>query len=790
MNRRSRARIGTFVLAVLALTLLGVGSSPVAVGATGNAGHTETGKGRFSDLKVTVSQTEHLRNQVVAVTWSGFEQTTELTGSFSTNYLQIMQCWGGADEPERETCQFGGLINDTRGGFASASRQVSYGSGLVDPEETYKQPPGSFEAVRVPFDPVNGEPTDEVKNGYFDQYSTNEVPFVRSSAEGTGTEYVEIQTAREAPGLGCGAATADGPRPCWLVVVPRDDVEVSGQHAQNTDERRLISSPLSASNWKSRIAFRLSFDPIAVSCPIGAAEQRLLGHEEISEAIVSWQPALCGATGSIFGFSQLGDTLARNQVLGDKPWLSMVADPVEPERITDGRMLTYAPVGISGIGIAFNIDRVPALDAPGEVQQKRGTKVGDLKLNARLVAKLLTQSYNLAALSRPDAIAGNPLTLSDDPEFLALNPEFKDLAFMTIRQITNPLGLSDANRALWSWVAANQDARDFVAGKPDQWGMRVNPAYQGMTLDREDFPRADSGCRAGPEPGNPLCPLDALAYAADFHEAGRGAARGDTLERANWESAPPGWKKNVPQLSGERQVLALVDTATAARYQLPMAALVNAAGQYVSPTEESMTAALGGLKKTGVTGVEVTDPAYQNASAYPLTSISYAVTAPRLLEVAEAKAYAGFLRFVTTDGQVRGIGPGQLPEGYVPLTAAMRKLAAEAADLIEMRGGPLVAPDPTASDDASAGDGAGAGTGAGTGAPIGPVAAPVPGSVVPVGAPAAGAVVPLSSRTPSAPAGGARFLLVAALVLGVGVALGRPTAPLVRHLLKRGAGAP
>ena len=67
---------------------------------------------------------------------------------------------------------------------------------------------------------------------------------------------------------------------------------------------------------------------------------------------------------------------------------------------------------------------------------------------------------------------------------------------------------------------------------------------------------------------------------------------------------------------------------------------------------------------------------------------------------------------------------------------------------------------------------------------------PEPGTVVPVGAPAPGAVVPLSSRTPSAPAGGARFLLVAALVLGVGVAVGRPAAPLVRHLLKRGASAP
>lgn len=802
MSRRGtsvRVTVGALVLGALALPLLALGTPTTAVAASTASGAsgavTESGTGRFADLKVTLSQSTHLRNQVVRLDWKGGRQTTELTGNFNTDYLQVMQCWGGTDGPRRETCQFGGLINDTRGGSYSSSRQVSYGANLVDPQETYRQAPGVFEAVRVPFEAVNGTTTDAVKNEFYDQYSTNEIPYARTAGDGTGTDYFEVQTGREAPGLGCGQQTSSGPRSCWLVVVPRDDVEVNGKEVQQTEDRRLVTSPLSASNWQNRIAFKLSFDPLAVSCPLGE-EQRLLGNEDIVEAVTRWQPALCNATGSIFGYSQLSDSLARNRVAReDDPWMSIVNDPIPTDALTDGRKLAYAPVGINGIGIAVNIDRQPSSDAPDAVQQQRGSKVLHLNLNQRLVAKLLTQSYNLAALSRPDAMAGNPLTLTEDPEFWDLNPEFKvgsdgarDLAFLKIRQITNPLGLSDANRAVWAWIASDRDARRFLAGKPDKWGMVVNPNYQGMSLDRDDFPRADLGCRPGPDPDSPSCPLDALAYAADFHDAGRAAARGDTLERGTWDPSPPKqWKKNPLQLSGERQVLALVDTATAARYQLPMASLQNGSGEFVAPTTASLQAGLKGLKNTAVPGVQAMDPTYEgDDAAYPLTGVSYAVTAPAKLTAPEAKAYSRLLRYITTQGQVPGIAPGRLPEGYLPLPAAMRKQAAAAATLIAARGGAPAA----AGDKGKGGGAAGSGTGNATSAPS-VTSAGQPGTSVPVGAPAAGTVVPVSSRTPSAPAGGARYLLLAALVLGVGVAATKAATPLVRHLLlKRGTRVP
>ena len=47
--------------------------------------------------------------------------------------------------------------------------------------------------------------------------------------------------------------------------------------------------------------------------------------------------------------------------------MSIVHEPIEAEENTDDRLLTYAPLGISGIGVAFNIDRQPKLDAPDAV---------------------------------------------------------------------------------------------------------------------------------------------------------------------------------------------------------------------------------------------------------------------------------------------------------------------------------------------------------------------------------------------------------------------------------------
>lgn len=774
--------------AVIGLGLLALGTGLQTAQAKGtdssstdtSSAVTVSGTGRFSGVKVTVSQTTHLVNQVVHVTWSGATPTSPKVGSFDKNYMQIMQCWGDDTVPHREDCQYGAFDGDQRGGQWVPSRQVTYGSNLVDPHEPIKRPPGSVKNLSVPFDSVKGDSTTAFPNPYFDAYSTNEEPFGRTGSDGTGQDFFEVQTAQQAPGLGCGTRLSDGTgRACWLVVVPRDNTEVDGSKPDD----RLQSSPLSESNWDNAIAVRLHFDPLGLSCPIGASERRLIGQEEVSEAVVRWQPVLCQATKSIFGFSQISDDLSRVQSQQPDPWLSFVSKPVNPEGISDGRSMTYAPVALDGIGIAFNMDKQPAYGATDDINEQAGERVTSLHLNARLVAKLLTQSYKIASYA-PGFPKGNPGDLTRDPEFKALNPSLNPFYFNGIYQITVPEGLSDAYNELWKWVASDPDAKAFIDGKPDPWGTVVNPAYKGMNLDLESFPRADLTCKdIGGQ--SPLCPLDALAYAQDLHEATRGAARGDTLARNYWDPAanPAAYKKAPLQLSGQRQVLTLTDTATAARYSLPMASLKNASGNYVAPTEGSILRGLDAMKPSGVDGVLEPDPGAKGAGVYPLSHLTYALTAPSKLTAEEAKDYAAFLRYVAGAGQVPGIAPGQLPAGYVGLTPALIAQTERAATLIAARGGPSSSP--SSAPTSSGSNSTPGGSNGGTTSPNAPSSAPA-GGIAPPGTqpPSSAGVAPtqtVSFTTPKSATGAPRFVLLGALLLGLVAALVKPILVLVQR---------
>ena len=72
-----------------------------------------------------------------------------------------------------------------------------------------------------------------------------------------------------------------------------------------------------------------------------------------------------------------------------------------------GADVVYAPVSVTGLVVAFQVD-----DA-------NGRPVTSMKLNARLVAKLVTASYRSGA---DPAVIKNPFNIFRDPEFLALNP--------------------------------------------------------------------------------------------------------------------------------------------------------------------------------------------------------------------------------------------------------------------------------------------------------------------------------------------------------------------------------
>ncbi|MDT4951798.1 MAG: hypothetical protein QOJ37_4393, partial [Pseudonocardiales bacterium] len=108
----------------------------------------------------------------------------------------------------------------------------------------------------------------------------------------------------------------------------------------------------------------------------------------------------------------------------------------------------------------------------------------------------------------------------------------------------------------------------------------------------------------------------------------------------------------------------------------------------------SMLAGEKAMKPSAVAGVLASDPGAADQAAYPLTALSYAVTAPSALDAAAGKDYAAFLRYAASAGQQPGLAPGKLPLGMVPLPDALKAQTTAAAATVEAQAGKTAPPGP------------------------------------------------------------------------------------------------
>jgi hypothetical protein len=534
----------------------------------------------------------------------------------------------------------------------------------------------------------------------------------------------------------------------------------------------------------------------------------VIGQELAVDAVTSWQPALCSGGGPLFSYTQLTDDVARSQVPSGP--LAIVTDPIPPDQVAADHPLVYAPMGLSALAIAFNINYQPDAEhqSAGDLALN-GRRFTSMKLTPRLVAKLLTQSYRFALLDQPPEMKNNPTGLLADPEFLNLNPEYQGFVDrgLTVPDPLVQINGADITSLLWRWITADPDARAFLAGSPDPFGMVINPNNKNLVLPTSTFPRNDQSCATTTDDfGNSLtnCNLDLHPYATDMHNAGRSASRGDSQARQNiFDNTvhQPVSTKFPRQLIGARALMAVVDAATAARYDLPTAQLLNAAGKYVAPTTDSLLAGEKAMKPSAVAGVLTPDPAASDPAAYPLTSLSYAVTSPTMLDAAASKDYAAFLRYAGGPGQRPGVGPGQLPPGMVPLPDPLKAQTIAAAATLEKATSTALPspPQPTVTGTATGADGhptasppraigtqAGATNTGGAQTPVTPPDVTGSGSRPPATTPRV-AQQPLArvGRTPSLPTPVVGAVLGAILAGGLVLAISSPAVRLLGVVIQR-----
>ena len=616
-QRRPLRRLTAVTLVVAALGLLalatpdGASARTTARAATGPApAVTVPAPGAGDQATVTVSKTKDLVNQTVAVSWTGFRPSSadrlqnagdSLDGN-TQNPVRVYEC-RGTDPASSSDC-YGSP------GFRGVAASGTTPAIPAVPPFTYLGQTNPFDAT--PDGPANWQ--DNITH-----------------ADGSGQVTIQVFTKRESAGLGC-----DIDAPCSIVVVPN-----YGRPQGATED--VLDAPWA---WARRTVVPLTFQTVADACGIGGTSLGVEGSPMAADLLASWRASTCTLSTHpvALDYTSIGEEQTRGDVASAITHVGLVINPLDADAAATSGVV-YSPVSVTGLVVAFQID-----DADGR-------PVTSLRLNARLVAKLVTASYRTGG---DPAVANNPINIFHDPEFLKLNPGV-DWPDGTPGNHVLLLGdLSDSTGALTSWIESNHAARAFLKGTPDPWGMTVNANYKNIAMPFSTFPLLDQ------EASSSFAPIQGMdAVARQLSIAQFPGAFVTEEGGQNVTVKPP------RQNPGAREVIGIIDAADAARFLMPTASLQNASGAFVKPTTGSL---LAGIKHSKVNADGVTrsvDLTSKDKAIYPLTlQISAALSTKA--DKATRGQMADFLDYVDGPGQVPGDEIGRLPDGHAPLTSAQR----------------------------------------------------------------------------------------------------------------------
>jgi hypothetical protein len=544
-----------------------------------------------------------------------------------------------------------------------------------------------------------GQPPESQNVGGTTDFPSNET-FGVTGLDGKGSTDFDIWTSAENASLGCSDTVA-----CSLVAVPIMGISCSpaadsapadlaaceetgafapGQLVDPQGQEDLtVSGSLwwSPSNWRNRISVPLSFAIPASACNVVGAKNSVLlyGSELLIQATGQWEPHFC-LDPKLFTFVhvQTGEPEARNLLASGGIDAAFTSYP-EPGGY--GRAVVQAPVAVTGFSISYVIDGA------------NGQPYTHLRLTPLLLAKLLTESYpaELPVQEEDPALSHNPLNITLDPEFQALNPGIVHGVDATeaASEIMALSSDSDVIEALTTYINDDPQARAWLDGKPDPWGMVVNPAYKGIKLPVDEWPllstfeptayyQSDTNdcLYHNPVPYLPLVAAP-LATLEEISESMQFDVANSTTVCSQIDGTTLGEKLVAlgRQTVGYRFLLGITPLADDYRYQLQAAALQTTPGHFVAPTDASLRAATAFLAPDKAAGTWLLPYAQLRSdpkadAAYPGTMVVYAAVPTTGLTPQSAGDYAQLLRFAASDGQQPGYGVGQLPPGYLPMTAA------------------------------------------------------------------------------------------------------------------------
>ena len=509
-----------------------------------------------------------------------------------------------------------------------------------------------------------------------------------TDTDGRGSVQFEVRSDVENESLGCSAKVA-----CSVVVIPIEGLSCGQPSSPMSDSDKacrkggrflpgssnfagegvdLAVSPAlwwSESNWRNRFSIPITFGLPPNTCDVldPRAPTGFYGSELLAQAGLQWAPAYCLRKDRFkFQLNQMSDIAGWNLMLSGQAAAAEVSSARDPGPNEVG----YAPTAVTGFAVGYVIDKP---DNAGELPR--------LRLNARLLAKLYTQSYLGSDLGRGHpGMAKNPVGIMNDPEFQRLNKGLSKISQEAGAAILSLSNDSDVIRQVTDYITHDPDAMAFVNGKADPWGMVVNPSYKGIDLPVEGWPQLDSFIPTTQDPcrkANPAVYFNQIA-APVTTMAKIAAALLDgwpnVQTRCDKDQGTGLYKlgRIDRQSFGARFMLGVVSLGDADRYGLRTAQLQTRKGAFVGPTDASLASAIKLSKQAEPLGPFVLDQAdvRRSRTAYPGTMVVYTAAKTSGASKADAAKVAQFIKISTTEGQRPGAGNGQLPGGFLPIRDA------------------------------------------------------------------------------------------------------------------------
>jgi hypothetical protein len=329
---------------------------------------------------------------------------------------------------------------------------------------------------------------------------------------------------------------------------------------------------------------------------------------------------------------------------------------------------------------------------------------------------LLTQAYQSTGnvIDQP-ALANNPQNITLDPEFEQLNPGVpQQLDVDAAAELISLSGDSDVIEALTTYINDDPAARSWLdgesSGEPNACNssgqyepgatdacpaMTVNPGYKGVQLPVDQWPllaapdspkfydstwmQENDPCLGSSYPpgipylnqvASPMATLEDIAEDMQFDEPNSEV----NCDQYNGSTTGEKLVADPREEAGNYFMLGITPLADDYIYGLQSALLETTPGNFVGPTTAALQATAALLQpdtSTGTWPIPYSD--FESAagqSAYPGSMVVYAAVPTEGLPSGDAADIAEVLQFAATTGQQQGTGVGQLPPGYLPLTAS------------------------------------------------------------------------------------------------------------------------